>query len=147
MQTFNVTKKNGVVLTESLTVSLDPEKIVSTRADGDDCEIVYAMSADRRIKPDVMTVTNTKATVDAAVTGAQLDLQVYNLVTGLYPVTSIQAKFVDKITEDYAMVAGTSTSVRKVVYWEGSFLSKTVYVRNSLASLSTAIVTTTTTTT
>lgn len=146
MQTFNAIKKNGVALAESITLSLDPEKIVYTQADGGDCEILYAPTTDRRIKPTVYTVTNTKTTVDGIISGTQIALVVTNQNDATTVTRSVQVKYIDEIKEAYAIINKTKTACRQVIYWKGAFLSDTVYVTNSLASMSTAIVTTTTTT-
>lgn len=147
MQQFNVTKENGVTLTESKTVAIYEENIVTTKADSDgNCEIVYADVLDRRMKPKYYTVTNTKATVDGIVTGTQLALTVYDVNDGTTFALGLTEKFVRQIREAYALINGTKTACRKVEYAEGAFVTKTVYVSNSLASLATAIVTTTTTT-
>jgi len=146
MQQFNVTKSNGVTLTESFTVAINEENIVTTKADADgNCEIVYASVLDRRIKPESYTVTNTKATVEAAIAGTILALTVYNATDGTTDAVGLQEKYVREVKEAYAMINGTKTACRQVKYTEGAFLTKTVYVSNTLVSLATAIVTTTTT--
>ena len=145
MQQVRITKKNGVILTEVQTIAIAPERIVSTKADGSFCEFVYELTPDRRIKPDTYTCTNTKTAVDAYISGTKKDLTVYDLALGTTSTLTVQEKYILSIKEAYAVVAGTNTACREVVYNYGSFARKTVYVSNSLASLASAVVTTTTT--
>ncbi len=148
MQQVSITKENGVTLTEAKTIAIDPEKIVTTKSDSSsNTQIVYAGILDRRIKPMEWTVTNTKATVDGWITGTKLALTTYNPVDGTTYTLGLQSKYVRQIRDTYAQINNTRTACREVMYSFGAFKTVKVYVSNSLASLATAIVTTTTTTT
>lgn len=147
MKQITVTKENGATLVESKTIGIYSENIVSTRDVGGLAEIVYAETLDRRIKPKTYLTTNTKAVIDGFISGAKADLVVYNLVLGGTSVLTVQDKFTTNIKEAQVVVNGTLTACREVKYIEGAFLTKKVYVSNTLASLADPVVTTTSTTT
>ena len=153
MQQIVITKKNGVTLSTSMTVAIDPEKIVRTRADGSACEFIYAESDSRRIPAVKYTAGNTKAQVDAFIAGGVVALTVYANIIGGQAVNNtteawtVQKKYIEDIVEGYVEVAGTATSCRVVRINYGAFKIVTIYVTNSLASITDALVTTTTTTT
>lgn len=144
MQQIVITHIGGAELSATVTLALDPEKIVSTRAVGTACEFVYAESADRRVKPIVYQAANTKAQVDAFITGTKKDLTVYNLADGTTSTLTVQEIFIEQIRESDYYINNTDTSCREVKFRSGSFTQKVIYVSNSLVSLATAAVTTTT---
>jgi hypothetical protein len=147
MQQIIITHKNGVELLSTITLALEAEKIVSTRAVGSACEFVYAEADDRRLKPIVYQAANTKAQVDAFVSGTQVDLTVYNTADGTTSTLTVTEKFIEQIRESEYRIGTTDQACREVKFREGAFTQEVVYVSNSLASLSDAVVTTTTSTT
>lgn len=148
MQQVNVLKVNGVALTEVKTIAINPENIVTTKSDANGyCVAAYAEVIDRRTKPKVLTIATTKATVDAYITGDVHDLTVYDLVSGNTSTLTLQEKFVREMKESKAVVAGTLTACREVKYVDGGFVTKTVYVSNTLVSMAAAAAAITTTTT
>lgn len=146
MKQITITQVNGATLVESRTIGIYSENIVSTREVSGLAEIVYAETLDRRIKPETYLTTNTKAVIDGFIAGAKSDLVVYKLVLGGTSVLTVQDKYIRSIKEAQVVVNGTLTACREVKYIEGAFLTKKVYVSNSLASLADPVVTTTTTT-
>ena len=147
MKEVTVTHENGVELTESKTIGIYSENIISTKEDVNGlAEIVYADTLDRRMKPPTYRVTNTKTVIDGFISGDKTDLTVYDVVDGTRSTLTVQDKFIRKIRDAKALIAGTITDCAVVTYIEGSFVTKTVYTSDALADLASAVVTTTTTT-
>lgn len=146
MQQIVVTQKNGVDLAESQTIGINPENIVTTRDVNGVCEILYAEVLDRRMKPILYLTTNTKAVIDALITGGLKDLTVYDLGLGSTSTLSVANKFFVSAEESVQVIGGAKTACRKVKYVEGAFNVKSIYVSTALASIADAVVTTTTTT-
>jgi len=149
MQQIVITHEGGVELSATKTLGFEAEKIVSTRTVGSACEFVYAETIDRRVSPKVYRAANTKAQVDAFISGTVIDFTVYDQVDGTTSTLTVQAKFIED------MVAGTlriytptpsdqaGVAVRFV---DGAWLEKKIFVDGALSDFATAAVTTTTTT-
>ena len=146
MKQIIVTHVNGVELAESKTKAIYEENIVWTKDVNGLGELMYASKLDRRVKPEILRTTNTKAVLDGFIAGSKTDFSVYDVVTGDEATLTIQDKYVKEIKEDKTVIANVLTACRSVQYVEGAFLTRTVYVSDTLDSLADAVVTTTTTT-
>jgi len=139
--------ENGVELTESKTIGIDPEKIVATKTVSGACKMWYAETTDRRVKPMEYRVANYKSQIDALISGDVLDLTVYNVADGTTSTLTVQEKFIEQARDTTARINNTDTSCREVIFREGAFTQEVVYVSNALSALATAYATTTTSTT
>lgn len=146
MQQIQVTKQNGVTLTEVKTIGIDPEKIVTTRDVDGVAEILYAEKLDRRVKPLRLLTTNTKTVIDGLITGSKTDFTVYNVAEGTTSTLTVQDKFIQEMKDTYFMINGTKTACLQITYAEGAFISNVIYASETLNDVATAVVTTTTTT-
>jgi hypothetical protein len=135
MKQVTITTRNGLTLPTSVVQAIDPEKIVTTRDAGGVAEIVYGESFDRRNAADTLIVTDSKATIDALVSGDTIDLPVFDLLDGSTSTLTLQDKY-NKVMEDsFAVVNGVKTAGVIVNYIEGAFGNKIVFVDSDLATL------------
>lgn len=143
MKQIIVTHINGKELTEPLTLGFDPEKIVSTRSVGNACEFVYIESLGDRVSPKTIQCANYKSQIDGYISGNLLDLSVYD-AQGNTGALSIQEKYVELIRDTTIIISGSEQACREIKFRPGSWVEKTIYVSNSMSSLATGALTTTT---
>ena len=139
--------ENGVELTDSKTIGIDPEKIVATKAIGTACKIWYAETLDRRVKPMEYRVANYKSQIDSYISGTVHDLTVYNMADGTTSTLTVQEDFIEQVRDTTARINNTDTSCREVKFREGAFTQEVIYVSDALSTLATVYATTTTSTT
>lgn len=146
MKQVVITHENGVALTSTKTIGIEPEKIVTTKAVGSACEFVYAETLDRRVSPKIYRVANEKSQIDGYVTSTQIDADVYNVVDGTTTAMSITEKFIEQVASATEMINGTATSCVQIKFRPGAWIKDIIYASGSIGDFADAALTTTTTT-
>ena len=148
MQQIVITHIGGAELPAAKTLAIEPEKIVSTKSIGAACEFVYAETLDRRVAPKLYRAANTKAQVDAFVTGTQVDFTVYDQADGTSSTLTVQEKYIENMVTGTLWIYSTQADQAGVAveFVDGAWLEKKIFVSGVIGDFSDALVTTTTTT-
>ena len=146
MQQIVITHIGGAELPSAKTLALEPEKIVSTKSIGTACEFVYAESLDRRVAPKLYRAANTKAQVDAFVTGTQVDFTVYDQSDGSSSTLTVQEKYIKNMEDGTLWIYKTQSeqSGVSVEFVDGAWLERSIFVDGVIGDFADAAVTTTT---
>ena len=152
MKQVVITHKNGVTLTTAVTIAIETEKIVTTRAIaslnvGEVCEFVYAETFDRRHSPITYRAANTKAQIDGLINGTQIDFLVYNQADGTSYTLTVTESYIEEMRTATLWIYSTEADQAGVAvrFVEGAWVEEKIFVSGPIANFAAAASTTTTT--
>lgn len=140
MEQLVTTKKNGMSSAETL--SLNPKNIIKYADNSTGyAELLYDTDGVAKEKPITYELSISKAALDIIVLRSNeiptISASVADLVTGVLTATTFNADYVVSLKDSKAHIAGVlDASLIELVYSEGSFGSKRIFVDGAVSSIS-----------
>lgn len=141
MITVDVLVKNSVTLPATETLILEEGRIVCAIPVGDNTEILYAKSLDRRDRPDVLIADDA---VESDLPNTFFEANILK-DDGTTETWHINPAFVEYIRDSKYFWNGAITTCVAIEFTEGAFLHKVVYAQGAVGDDGDIEITTTTT--